>query len=80
METVAFNDGIKELEEITIKQQTAYMCFEAVWWRCHRSMLSDYVQLNGWEVMHIMGIGKQTQHPYTAPARIVNGELNYEKN
>ena len=80
METVAFNDGIKELEEIAVKQRTAYMCFEAVWWRCHRSMISDYVQLNGWEVMHIMGIGKQTHHPYTAPARIVNGELNYEKN
>jgi hypothetical protein len=28
--------------------------------------------------MHIMGIGKADEHAYTAPARIINGELNYE--
>ena len=79
METDAFNDGIKELEQIALKQRTAYMCSEAVWWRCHRSMVSDYLKLHGCKVMHIMGIGKATEHPYTAPARIVNNELNYEK-
>ena len=79
METDSFKDGIKELEKIALKQRTAYMCSEAVWWRCHRSMVSDYLKLNGWEVMHIMGIGKATEHPYTGPARVVNGELNYEK-
>jgi uncharacterized protein (DUF488 family) len=79
METDAFKDGIKELEIIALKKRTAYMCSEAVWWRCHRSLVSDYLKLNGWKVMHIMGIDKATEHPYTAPARIVNGELNYEK-
>jgi uncharacterized protein (DUF488 family) len=77
METDAFKDGVKELEKIGIKYFTAYMCSEAVWWRCHRSMISDYLKSKGWKVMHIMGIGKETEHPYTAPARIVNGELNY---
>jgi len=79
METPAFKDGIKELEQIALKQRTAYMCSEAVWWRCHRSMVSDYLKLHGWKVMHIMGMEKATGHPYTAPARIVKGELNYEK-
>ncbi len=79
METDSFKDGIKELEKIAVKQRTAYMCSEAVWWRCHRSMVSDYLKLHGWKVMHIMGIGKETEHPYTAPARIVNGELNYQE-
>lgn len=79
METPAFKDGIKELEQIALKQRTAYMCSEAVWWRCHRSMVSDYLKLHGWKVMHIMGMEKATEHPYTAPARIVKGELNYEK-
>jgi uncharacterized protein (DUF488 family) len=79
METNAFKNGIKELEKIALKKRTAYMCSEAVWWRCHRSMVSDYLKVNGWKVMHIMGIDKATEHPYTAPARIVNGELNYEK-
>ncbi len=56
------------------------MCSEAVWWRCHRSMVSDYLKVQGWKVMHIMGIGKEDEYPYTAPARVVNGTLSYEKN
>jgi uncharacterized protein (DUF488 family) len=79
METDTFKNGIKELKKIALKKRTAYMCSEAVCWRCHRSMVSDYLKLNGWKVMHIMAIGKAIEHPYTAPARIVNGELNYEK-
>ena len=78
METDSFKEGIAELEKIALKQRTAYMCSEAVWWRCHRSMVSDYLKLNGWKVMHIMGIAKEEIHPYTAPARIVNGKLSYE--
>jgi uncharacterized protein (DUF488 family) len=78
METAAFKEGITELETFALKQRTAYMCSEAVWWRCHRSMVSDYLKVRGWKVMHIMGIGKDEEHPYTAPARIVNGELSYK--
>lgn len=78
METVSFKEGIKELEKIAMKQRTAFMCSEAVWWRCHRSMVSDYLKVHGWKVMHIMAIGKEDEHPYTSPARIVNGELSYE--
>jgi uncharacterized protein (DUF488 family) len=79
METDAFKDGIKKLEMIALEQRTAYMCSEAVWWRCHRSMVSDYLKVHRWKVMHIMGVGKADEHPYTAPARIVNGNLTYEK-
>jgi uncharacterized protein (DUF488 family) len=78
METAAFKEGIKELEKIAYKQFTAYMCSEAVWWRCHRSMISDYLKAHGWKVMHIMGIGKAEEHPYTVPAGILNGALSYQ--
>lgn len=79
MDTDAFKEGITELEKLGLEQRTAYMCSEAVWWRCHRSMVSDYLKVQGWKVMHIMGIGKEEEHPYTSPARIVNGELSYKK-
>jgi len=79
METNFFKDGIAVLEKLALKQRTAYMCSEAVWWRCHRSMVSDYLKVRGWKVMHIMGIAKDEEHPYTAPARIINGALSYEK-
>jgi uncharacterized protein (DUF488 family) len=78
METEDFKEGITELEKIAKKQRTAYMCSEAVWWRCHRSMVSDYLKASEWKVMHIMALGKEEEHPYTSPARIVNGKLTYE--
>jgi len=78
METEVFKEGISKLEQIASKERTVYMCSEAVWWRCHRSMVSDYLKAHGWKVMHIMGVGKAQEHPYTQPARIVNGELSYE--
>ena len=78
VETNVFKDGIIALVNKALKQRTAYMCSEAVWWRCHRSMVSDYLKLQGWKIMHIMSSGKAEEHSYTAPARIVNGELNYE--
>jgi uncharacterized protein (DUF488 family) len=77
METDAFKDGIKELEGLAMKQRTAFMCSEAVWWRCHRSMVADYLKAGSWKVMHIMGVGIEEEHPYTAPARIVDGRLSY---
>lgn len=77
METDDFKEGIIELEKIAKKERTAYMCSEAVWWRCHRSMVSDYLKAAGWKVMHIMAAGKADEHPYTSPARIVDGQLTY---
>jgi uncharacterized protein (DUF488 family) len=77
MQTENFKKAVKELEDVGIKKKTAYMCSEAVWWSCHRSLVSDYLKVNGWIVKHIMGINKATEHPYTSPAKIVNGELRY---
>ena len=77
METTVFATAIIKLEEIALQQTTAYMCSEALWWRCHRSMVSDYLKVKGWNILHIMGINKVQKHKYTAPARIVNGELLY---
>jgi uncharacterized protein (DUF488 family) len=63
--------------EAVIPWRTAIMCAEAVWWRCHRSLISDYLKALGIEVIHILGANKTQPHPYTSPARIVNGELTY---
>lgn len=77
METEEFAHALTELEEIALHKKTAYMCSEAVWWRCHRSMISDALKARGWTVIHIMGVGKSEEHPYTAPARIVDGAVTY---
>lgn len=77
METAVFKEGIKKLEQIASQKRTVFMCSEAVWWRCRRSMVSDYLKVIGWNVMHIMDVGKTAEHPYTQPAKIVEGELSY---
>ena len=77
METGSFKKAISELEYTGSKERTAFMCAEALWWRCHRSLVSDYLKLHGWTVIHIMGIGKTQEHFYTSPSQIVNGELHY---
>ena len=77
METEEFKKAVKELEQLALSQRVAYMCSEAVWWRCHRSLVSDYLKAGGWKVMHIMDEAKATEHPYTAPAKVVQGKLFY---
>ena len=78
METDEFRNGIERLLELAKRLgPTAIMCAEAVWWRCHRSLISDYLKVRGVGVVHIMDLQKIQLHPYTSAARIVNGQLSY---
>jgi uncharacterized protein (DUF488 family) len=54
----AFRSGLDELESRALAQRCAIMCSEAVWWRCHRRIISDYLLADGIAVAHIMGPGK----------------------
>jgi uncharacterized protein (DUF488 family) len=78
METEEFGEGIERLLSLAGDAgPTAIMCAEAVWWRCHRSMISDYLKARGIEVIHILATNKTEAHPYTSAARIVNRKLSY---
>jgi uncharacterized protein (DUF488 family) len=78
METEQFHNGVKRLlDRAADAGPTVIMCAEAVWWRCHRSLISDYLKARGIEVMHILDANKIEPHPYTSAARIVNGKLSY---
>jgi uncharacterized protein (DUF488 family) len=77
MQTQAFKDGISNLQELAAQHRTVYMCSEAVWWSCHRSLVSDFLKHQEWNVQHIQAVGKSQEHPYTSPARIRNGALTY---
>jgi uncharacterized protein (DUF488 family) len=54
------------------------MCAEALWWRCHRSLIADFLKAKGVEVTHILDAKHDATHPYTSAARIINGRLSYE--
>lgn len=77
METEEFRNGVRELLELGEKKRVAVMCAEAVWWRCHRSLISDYLKAEGHEVIHILDEKKTEEHPFTSAARIINGKLSY---
>jgi uncharacterized protein (DUF488 family) len=78
METEEFHKGLKRLLDLAVDAgAAAIMCAEAVWWRCHRSLISDYLKAHGVEVVHILDANKTQPHPYTSAARIVNGKLSY---
>jgi uncharacterized protein (DUF488 family) len=78
METEEFDKGVKRLLDIATEfGPAAIMCAEAVWWRCHRALLSDYLKVRGIEIVHIVGANKTEPHPYTSAARVGNGNLSY---
>lgn len=77
MQTDPFQKGISNLEELAAEKYTCLMCAEAVWWRCHRSMIADCLKFLGWTVLHIMSSTDVQEHPYTEPARAVDGALGY---
>jgi uncharacterized protein (DUF488 family) len=78
METEEFHKGVERLLDLAREVgPTAIMCAEAVWWRCHRSLISDHLKACGIEVMHILDTKKVERHPFTSAARIVNGKLSY---
>ena len=75
--TAEFAEGLAELLKLAASKRTALMCAEAVWWRCHRSIIADVLKLRGIEVTHIIDATHSTAHPYTSPARVVDGQLSY---
>jgi uncharacterized protein (DUF488 family) len=77
METEEFRDAVKELLQVATERRVAVMCAEALWWRCHRSLISDYLKAAGHTVIHLLDEKKTEEHPFTSAARIIDGELSY---
>jgi len=77
METEEYRAGIERLLELARRKRTAVMCAEAVWWRCHRSLIADYLKAAGVCVWHIINEANSEIHPYTSAACFRDGKLSY---
>ena len=66
MDTPEFADAVTRLADVAGRERVAIMCAEAVWWRCHRSMIADWFTANGWRVMHITSFVAPRPHPVRA--------------
>lgn len=77
MATPAFRLAIEEVEAIAAKSNAVLLCAEAVWWRCHRALIADYLAARGAPVVHIIDARRAEPHRYSEPARIIDGALSY---
>lgn len=77
-ETAAFREGFERLLAIAHDARCAIMCAEAVWWRCHRRIIADYLLSRGELVKHIMGPHNVVDAELTVGANLqADGTLRY---
>ena len=74
----SFHSGLTRLREMGHTKQCAIMCAEAVWWRCHRRIIADYLIAAGEKVFHILGRDHVEQAQMTEAAKLgSSGILTY---
>lgn len=73
-----FAIGLERLQQLAVRRRTSMMCAEVLWWRCHRSLVSDVLMVGGTRVMHIQDEQHCEEHPYTRPARLYQSRLTYD--
>ena len=71
--TDAFQSGFDEIRAMALDHRSAIMCAEAVWWRCHRRIIADYLLSEGLRVIHILGPGNADPATLTPGARLRPG-------
>jgi len=76
----AYQAGIVQLAGVALTLPVAFMCSEALPWRCHRSLIANTLVARGWAVHHIMSVGKVIEHQLGAwgPEPLVaDGRVTY---
>jgi uncharacterized protein (DUF488 family) len=76
METGPFHEALDLLQAVAVQRRTALLCAEALWWRCHRRLVSDALVVLGWQVIHLPG---EQVHELSPMARIADGILVYDQ-
>ena len=77
MATPEFVLARTRLMDLAQARRTSVMCAEAVWWRCHRRLIADDFTARGWQVLHLMALGKVQPHPLNPAARMRDDVLRY---
>ena len=72
-----FAAAIDGLLELSSGRRCAIMCAEAVWWRCHRRIIADYLLMKQRVVLHLMGDDQISPAQLTSAAKIEAGKIHY---
>ncbi len=77
MESREWKEAFDILMLIAKSKLSAIVCAERLPWRCHRKLISDALLVNGFKVIHILGINNTIEHKLTKCAKVLDGKLMY---
>jgi uncharacterized protein (DUF488 family) len=77
MQTPAFAEALLELIRLMTEVRTVYCCTEAVYWKCHRQLVSDALTIRDYRVGHIFSAGKVELHKLTSFLSVEGIRLTY---
>jgi uncharacterized protein (DUF488 family) len=77
MLTEEFHQATEKLLEIASRKRTTMMCAEAVYWRCHRRLVSDFLLANNITVQHLFPNGEVRPHKLTEGGKVKQGNVTY---
>ena len=77
METPEFERTVQALIDLARRYRLAYMCAEALPWRCHRWLLSDALTVRGLQVEHILTPTRRQPHRLTPGVQVHGTNLIY---
>jgi uncharacterized protein (DUF488 family) len=75
--TPSFASALDQLLQMSSRRSCAIMCAEAVWWRCHRRIIADYLLVRGRPVFHLMGHDRVEPAHLTIGAKIEGSTITY---
>lgn len=77
MQSEEFEEGLEELIQLFKEKRTVYVCTEAVFWRCHRALISDALLVRGYHPGHIFTATHCDMHKLTPFARASGSVVTY---
>jgi uncharacterized protein (DUF488 family) len=77
-----YRAALSNLVTMARTSRVAFMCSEALPWRCHRSLIADSLVAHAWAVHHLMSAGKVIEHrlgSWGPEPTVVAGWVTYPK-
>ncbi len=79
MDTEAFRKGAFQLQQLAANGVCAMLCAERDPAQCHRSLIADYLTLQGARVVHLIGPGEMHEHALSPEVRRESAALVYDR-
>ena len=79
METSEFETAVRQLMALAGHDLTALLCAERQPEQCHRSLIADYLTLNGASLVHLTASAEQREHQLRPEARRESATLIYDR-